>query len=196
VETESGEDNMELNAALDQALAAAGAVVSGVAPNQLAASTPCAGFDVKKLLDHMVDVNRMFDSGAREKKADVTKFTGAGDDPATSFDQTAKLASEAWKEKGILEAQIELPFGTFPGAVAINFFISETVVHGWDLARATGQTITLDPGVVETAWDAVKDMPDAFRGPEGSGAPFGMKVDVPQSASALDRLIGHMGRQP
>jgi uncharacterized protein (TIGR03086 family) len=187
---------MDLNTALDQALAATGRIVAGIKPAQLEASTPCPDFTVKALLDHVVGVNQMFFLAARDKKVDVSKMSGAGDDPASAFDLSAKEASEAWKAPGILEEQVELPFGTFPGAVALNMFISETVVHGWDVAKATGQSTEIDTKLAEVSWEAVKDLPDAFRGGPGSGMPFGPKVEAPAGASPGDRLIAHMGRQP
>lgn len=187
---------MDLNTALDQALAATGRVVAGVKPTQFDASTPCPDFTVKALLDHVVSVNQMFGMAARDKKVDVTKMTGGGGDPAAEFDLSAKEASEAWKAPGILEEQVELPFGTFPGAVALNMFISETVVHAWDVAKATGQPTQIDPKLAEVSWEAVKDLPDAFRGGPGSGMPFGPKLEAPAGASPGDRLIAHMGRQP
>jgi len=187
---------LDLITALDQALASTGRLVANVTPKQLEGSTPCPGFTVKGLLDHAVGVNQMFGMAAKDKSVDMSKMTGAGDDPATAFEQSAKLASEAWKAPGILDEQIVLPFGTFPGAVALNFFVTETVVHGWDVAKSTGQSTAIDPEIAAVCWESVKDLPDMFRGPEGSGMPFGPKVEVPDSASPGDKLIAQVGRQP
>jgi uncharacterized protein (TIGR03086 family) len=70
---------------------------------------------------------------------------------------------------------------------------SDAFTHGWDLARALGQSTDLDPELAAQLLGASM-IPDEFRGPDGQ-APFGPKVDVPESAPAADRLAGVLGRQ-
>jgi uncharacterized protein (TIGR03086 family) len=87
----------------------------------------------------------------------------------------------------------ELPIGAVPGVVALGMHVVETLVHGWDLAKATGQPTDIKPDLCAIAWDNVRGVNDDLR---GAGRPFGPAVDVPGDASATDRLVAWLGRQP
>jgi uncharacterized protein (TIGR03086 family) len=86
-----------------------------------------------------------------------------------------------------------MPFGDFPGEFALGIHIVETVVHTWDLSKATGQPTELDPELCEAAWERTKDIDDSFRGP---GRPFGQPVAAPPDATPTERLVAWLGRQP
>jgi uncharacterized protein (TIGR03086 family) len=72
--------------------------------------------------------------------------------------------------------------------------INEVVVHGWDIAAATGHDYACQNGLVEAAFDFVRSA--VAQNPEGTPGLFGPPVDVPDSAPLLDRLIGLTGRDP
>ena len=75
----------------------------------------------------------------------------------------------------------------------------DLVIHGWDLARATGQDDTIDPAEVERAWPIAQAMPEKMRIPGAYGpgiVVFGPEVKVPEDAPLQDRLLGLLGRDP
>ena len=74
---------------------------------------------------------------------------------------------------------------------------TDHIIHGWDLARATGQDETLDPDVVAAAYAMMTAPETAGLVDMGRQAGFiGPAVSVPDDASIQDRLLAHMGRQP
>ena len=103
----------------------------------------------------------------------------------------------AWQREGALDGTVRLPFGEVPATWLVNQQIADLAVHGWDIARATGQSTDLDPelGQVALAW-ARENLQPQFRGAEGSGRAFGPEVPVPDSAPLYDRLAAFFGRDP
>jgi uncharacterized protein (TIGR03086 family) len=89
---------------------------------------------------------------------------------------------------------VALPMGNVPGEVTLALALLDTVVHGWDLATATGQDTTIPDDLAEPLLAiATSSINDTMRGP---GMPFDAAVHVPDTASAADRLLRHLGRKP
>jgi len=103
------------------------------------------------------------------------------------------VLAEAWSDPAVLERTVHLPFGDFPGAFALGIHTVETVVHGWDLAKATGQPTEVDPELCAVAWQNCKDIDDTFRGPD---RPFRPRVAAPLGGSKTEELVAWLGRQP
>lgn len=103
----------------------------------------------------------------------------------------------AWRREGALEGTVRLPFGEVPAAWCVDQQISDLVVHGWDIAKATGQPTALDPelGQASLAWARENLLPE-LRGDEGGGYAFGPEVPVPDTAPLHDRLAAFFGRDP
>jgi uncharacterized protein (TIGR03086 family) len=76
-----------------------------------------------------------------------------------------------------------------------RFALNELVIHGWDVARATGQPFDCDTQALEACWELLAERATAGQEP-GDDDPFGPVVDVPADAPLLDRLIGLSGRKP
>ena len=77
--------------------------------------------------------------------------------------------------------------------MAIGIHTVETIVHGWDVATATGQPAEIEPALCAVAWEHCAGIDDSLRRP---GGPFGPAVDVPADASETDRLVAWLGRRP
>ena len=73
--------------------------------------------------------------------------------------------------------------------------MNELVIHGWDLARATGQPFDCDTQALEACWELLAERATADQ-EAGDDDPFGPAVDVPADAPLLDRLIGLSRRKP
>ena len=87
--------------------------------------------------------------------------------------------------------------GEVPATWILGQHVADVVVHGWDLAKATGQSTDLDPELGQFALDWAKEsLKPEFRGDEESGRSFGPEVPVAADAPLYDRLAGFFGRNP
>jgi uncharacterized protein (TIGR03086 family) len=181
---------------LARALAQTEAIVARVRPEQATLPTPCASWDVRALLDHVVHDLRQFTAtvhgGERPTDAGVV-----GDDWAGAYREGAAALLEAWRRPGALERTVRLPSGELPATWRIGQQIADLAVHGWDIAKATGQPTDLDPEVGRFALDwGRENLKPEFRGDEASGRSFGVEVAVADTAPLYDRLAGFFGRDP
>ena len=179
----------------DRALEATTSIVANVDTSQFGGATPCAAFDVRELLNHMIGGNHRFVKIAHGEPGESVPATGdfVRNDALTPYRESAEAVSKAWSDPSVLERTAHLPFGDFPGAFAIGIHTVEVIVHGWDLATATGQATDLDPELYAVAWQNCKDIDESFRGP---GRPFGPAVTPPADASDTARLMAWLGRRP
>ena len=95
-------------------------------------------------------------------------------------------------KKANLEDTVETPFGAMPGGNFIMIPITDMIIHKWDLAKATGQSATIDNTLAEIGLMALTPALAGGR----DAAFFSAEVSVPGSASAQDRLLGLSGRTP
>jgi uncharacterized protein (TIGR03086 family) len=179
---------------LRKAFASTAGVLDNVSTDQMDLPTPCVSWTVRDLVNHIVAGPPFFATTAETGVAPVrteTDYT-TGDFKA-EFHQSAERAVKAFSAEGTMEKPMKLPFGELPGAVFVLIVSTDTFTHGWDLARATGQSTDLDPEVAATLYESVQFIPDEMRGRDGE-KPFGPRVEAPASATAADRLAGFMGR--
>jgi uncharacterized protein (TIGR03086 family) len=186
---------MNVIALHDRALDALGTTIEKIDVAQLGDPTPCSEFDVRALLNHVIGGNLRFVAIAQGEPGASVPATGdfVTDDPVMPYRESAAALSKAWSDPAVLERTVQMPFGDFPGEFALGIHIVETVVHTWDLSKATGQPTELDPELCEAAWERTKDIDDSFRGP---GRPFGQPVAAPPDATPTERLVAWLGRQP
>ncbi|GAB3481622.1 TIGR03086 family metal-binding protein [Amycolatopsis cihanbeyliensis] len=171
-------------------------LVSTVSTADLERPTPCAEWDLGALLRHLVSENHAFAEAATHGKATDWEGGRLGDDPHRALADSIAAVTSAFDGDGMLDREIAVrDFGTFPGTVVVGMHLVDSVVHGWDLARALGQPYEPDAGAVDAAlrfMEGVPDDPDG-RGPDG---PFDKVVPMPQDAPPLHRLLGLTGRSP
>ncbi|MFD7443787.1 TIGR03086 family metal-binding protein [Streptomyces sp. NPDC059909] len=166
-------------------------VVRGVASEALAAPTPCADYDVRALINHLLQVIVNFQALAAKKDSDfsTTPDRTAGDWQGLFEEETAALV-KAWAEPGAEEGttgSLGLPARTVGHMVLLDM-----TAHVWDLARATGQSYEPDPGVVAELGPAVEEMAPMAQEYKA----FGKPVSVPEDASPFERLLATTGRDP
>jgi uncharacterized protein (TIGR03086 family) len=183
---------------LSQAMASTGTVLAGVSKDRLDAPTPCASWQVRELVNHVVGGATYFavtaETGEAPSREGEQDFC-AGDFVA-EFTTGAARAVKAFDADGVMDKTLKLPFAELPGGVFVNIAAMDVFTHGWDLARATGQSTDLDPALAEQLLAFAEALlPDAMRGPDGQ-APFGAEVEAPAGADAADRLAAFLGRQP
>ena len=131
-------------------------------------------------------------AGKAPDSAPETDFTEG--DVLAAYDGGIKLSLDAFGAPGALEKMVELPFGTFPGGAFLGLAMTDTLTHGWDLARAIGQDTDLAPDLAaELLVGAKASIAPEFRGPEP--APFGPEQRAANDATNADRLAAFLGRR-
>lgn len=189
-----GVTDADITIDLDRALAATAAVVAAIEPGQWTAPTPCAELDVRAELNHLVRGNLVFVAIIRGEQWPAQGTDHLGDDPLAAYQRAAARLRAAFATPGVLETVYTAPFGKGPGSRLAHVRVVEVLVHGWDLARATGQAAAGFPqDVAERA--LARSRRHLTTRPEGPGAPFAPEVPVPADAPAVDRLAGFLGRR-
>jgi uncharacterized protein (TIGR03086 family) len=180
---------------LERTLAQTGAIVARVRPEQATLPTPCASWDVRALVNHVVHDLQQFTETVHGGEWAPQDTDVPGDDWGGAYREAADALLAAWRRPGALERTVRLPFGEFPGAWRLGQQITDLAVHGWDIAKATGQSTDLDPEVGRLALDwGRENLKPEFRGDEASGQSFGFEVAVADDAPVYDRLAGFFGR--
>jgi uncharacterized protein (TIGR03086 family) len=155
------------------------------ATGRLDARTPCEQWDVRTLLDHMIDTQQYFAATARGEEAQLPRPEPPaliGDDPVAAYDDMRKETLRAFQETGAIER-------TGP---ALGIAFVDQLVHGWDLARATEQDATMPDDLAGAAFSMIDgQLTEDRRGPA-----FKAAVDVAVDASNQDRLLAYTGRTP
>ncbi len=184
----------------DQVMDACGLLVQGVRPEQWELPTPCAEWDVRRVVDHLIAGNRMFTAiadGERPEGAEGFQQLRArvapapGDDPVATFLESAQDLREAFGDPDFPEGTYPTHAGEQPGEFLIQMRTNEGLIHGWDLARATGQTAAFPEAIAEQTLATVHlTLAGRPRDPRGFGAEQPAAADAP----ALDRLAAFLGR--
>ncbi|HEY3144268.1 MAG TPA: TIGR03086 family metal-binding protein [Acidimicrobiales bacterium] len=182
---------------LQRACASTERFVDNIDADQLALPTPCTEWDVRALLNHVVGTLALHTAVFADALADSgldlsTPPDLVGDDPAKSYRATAEGFLAACSDGDAFVRSHLTPFGKLPGPMYAGFIVMDILVHGWDLARATGQDPTLEPELAETSLRfTLENINDGNRGPQIQPA-----VSVAVDASPTDRLVAYLGRQP
>jgi uncharacterized protein (TIGR03086 family) len=162
-----------------------------------ALATPCTELDVAQLRNHVAGWLTTFAGGfadadgrAPSQGAEVPQEAGA----AAQAIRSAADQLDAAVRAGADQRPLYLGPSPMPGEMAMSMILWEYVVHGWDLAVATGQSWDPDPAAAAASVEFAPTMltPD-YQGP---GKPFADRIPTPADASDLDRLLGLSGRDP
>jgi len=183
---------------LGGAFASTGRFVATLTPDRLRAPTPCPEWDVRALLNHATGVVANFGAAASRTAPGAKAETEpdfVGTDPSAQFEQAAAATLAAWGQPGALEGTCVLRGGfELPAQVAARINFLDTLVHGWDLARALNVDPTLDPALATAALEVAKQIvTDDRRGP---GKGFGPALAASAGASPTDALVAFLGRRP
>jgi len=158
--------------------------VAGAA-TRLDAPTPCEEWDVRTLMNHMLETQQYFVGSARglhvsPPGAEPPEILG--EDPVADFLEARTETLHTFGKDGMIEK-------TGP---ALGIAFSDQLLHGWDLARASGQDATMPADLAEAAYRTIHGK---FTDDQRQGV-FGPEIEVPDTASAQDRLLAYSGRDP
>lgn len=172
-------------------------IINGVGDDQLGNETPCSQARVGDLLDHLDTFAQAFTASAtKTKRADErprpADGSQLGPDWRTRVPHRLDRLASAWRDPSAWEGMsVAGPF-EMPAPDVARVAIDELVVHGWDIAVATGQAFRGDDALVAAALEFVESV--AKQSPEGTPGLFGPPVPVPDTATSLERLLGLTGR--
>jgi uncharacterized protein (TIGR03086 family) len=184
-----------------RAVAVSVELVATIGTADRARPTPCAGWNVERLVVHMTAQHRGFAAAAAGHGADPAVWEARGNvaDLVAAYRLAAAAVGRAFGEPGVLQRSFALPeISTtveFPGHIAIGFHLIDYVVHSWDVARSLGLPVRFDADVLDAALFIAERVPDdaARRLP---GAAFAPALPAPANAAAIDRIVSLLGRSP
>jgi uncharacterized protein (TIGR03086 family) len=185
---------MEPIDALEMSWKPGASLVAGLRPADLAAPTPCAGWDVRALLNHTLGEAQMMTevNNGMTSSNDHGDLVGDGADLVAAWDTIAQDNVTSWRASG-LDGDRSYFYGTFPATACVIINLGEVLLHSWDLARATGQPYEVDAELAGAVYGLYSAIPlDGQR----AGGIFGPEVVIPESASIGDRMLGLLGRTP
>jgi uncharacterized protein (TIGR03086 family) len=155
------------------------------AANKLDAKTQCDEWDVRTLLNHVIDTQQYFAATARGEEAALPKPTPPaliGDDPVAAYEQIRQETLRAYREPGVIEK-------TGP---SLGIAFVDQLIHGADLAKATGQDAKMPEDLAQAAFAMI----DGRLTDDQRGNGFKPAVTVPDDAPIQDKLLAYTGRQP
>lgn len=168
--------------------------VAGVPDDAWSAPTPCADWDVRALVNHVMSEQvwapHMVGGETVEEVGDRYDGDLLGDDPLATIRAAAAVATDAFAAADA-DAVVHASYADIPLQEYLSQMLTDTEVHGWDLAVATGQDATVDPEIAALLVEVWEPQQELLR---GSGV-FGEEVAVPGDASPAERLLGLLGRR-
>jgi uncharacterized protein (TIGR03086 family) len=166
--------------------------VVGTRDDQWTLPTPCAGWNVRDLLNHIVAGNLWAaELGRGRTIADVGSALDGdvlGAAPIVAYDESAELAASVFEAPGALDAPCAVSYGPVPGSVYAGHRLIDVLIHGWDLASATGQDTTLDPALVDACWDVLRPQLTLLQASGEYGTDTADHADSSSQASLLAAL--------
>ena len=178
---------------IERATAFAEAKVRAVRAEDMTHPTPCAEFDVRALLNHMIGNLGLLAVAARGEKAERPDGDQFGTDPGTAYGERREELLAALASTGVFDRDWQMPFGNLPGRLMANVAFMEHLTHGWDVAKSTGQDTTIPADLVEACMGVATATGDELLRMPGVCGPA---VAVSDDASAQDKFIAFMGRTP
>jgi uncharacterized protein (TIGR03086 family) len=165
-----------------------GGVVANLTPDQLDRPTPCAQYDVRGVLEHMIGGATAFAAAYRGAAPTVPDTT----DPLAAFGPALGDLGAAVNEPGALERTVAAPFGEVSGDTFARFVVLDGLVHGWDMAMASGQAYEPPDELVAAVDEFAHGVLDDLR----DGDTFADAVEPSADATPIERLAAYTGRRP
>jgi uncharacterized protein (TIGR03086 family) len=175
--------------------------VAAARPDQWSNQSPCEHWDARAVVGHIIDMHAaMLRPLGREPRPGPS----LEEDPLGAFRAARADVEAVLDDSELALSETDTPAGTVTAEQHIDEVVSDDLVlHGWDLARATGQDDTMDVDDLERIWGRIMVLPAEFRekmrtpGAFGPGVEvFGPEVKVPGDAPLQHRLLGLIGRDP
>jgi uncharacterized protein (TIGR03086 family) len=176
-------------------------LVRNVKDDALDRPTPCPAYSLGDLIEHVGGMALAFAGAARKERSAYTEMASAGDASRLGPDWRERIPhdltalAQAWAVPGAWAGMTRIAGNDSPAEVVGLVLADELAVHGWDVARASGQPYACEPDILEAALKFLRMFasPEAPAGPE---VPFGPARILLDEAPLLDRVVGMAGRDP
>jgi uncharacterized protein (TIGR03086 family) len=176
-----------------RAVAQTSKIIAGIKPEQWHNATPCAEWDLRVLVNHVIGEHRwltsIFGGGTIASVGDSLEGDLTGDDPIATYMAAAAEAVASY-DKAILDGRYDVSIGDITGYDYTAQLFMDQLVHGWDIMKGSGQQIQLDDDLASQAIPVAQEMV-AF---VGQGSVFGNTLDVGGDVPSLALLLGTLGR--
>jgi uncharacterized protein (TIGR03086 family) len=179
-------------------------VVDALGPPDLSRQTPCAGWDVRQVIAHVVGTTMKFTAFALGETERPSRPTGdvlgdsLDDEFRQSYWEAAAASNAAWAKPAPDRPMCRLPFGDFPGEYAARINLFDVLVHGWDLANAVGRAYDPSPSLVLLALDVADRLvtPDALAAGQYRDLSGGERIAAEgRRETPMERLLERTGRR-
>ncbi|EHR53139.1 TIGR03086 family protein [Saccharomonospora marina XMU15] len=172
-------------------------IVRAVPADKLAAATPCEEYDVRGLCNHLLFwMPRLLAAAAKRPPEPLGEGERAAElvvgDWADLLAAEAVELAEALRDPAAWQGSTSIAGGDLPAAMVGRMALCELVVHGWDLATATGVPARYESGAAEAAEQVMREIGEQGRQLKA----FGPEVPLGDDASVLDRVVALSGRDP
>jgi uncharacterized protein (TIGR03086 family) len=175
---------------LERASAATGDLIDRIADDQWTASTPCTEWAVRDVVHHLVGMNLVFVAMLEQGPKPERGADPLGADPVGAYRRSAAALQTAASGPGVLERSDVTPMGVSTNAERMQWRIADLLIHGWDLAQATGAAVELPEDLVEQALTLIQaQLPTQPR----TGR-FADPQPIADDAPAIERLVAASGR--
>ncbi|HEX7165372.1 MAG TPA: TIGR03086 family metal-binding protein [Acidimicrobiales bacterium] len=149
-------------------------------------STPCEEWNVRALVNHMIEVQHWLRGAATEGASG-----GPADPPPDRVGTDAAADYEAARQ-GTL-AVLREPGAAEKAGMFLGICFVDQLMHGWDVAKATGQDATMPEDLAATAFSVIDGRMDD---PSMRGKNFKPRIEVPDDAPVQHKLLAYGGRGP
>lgn len=159
----------------------------------LAVTSRCDGWTVRKVLNHSVAVTAKFTefaSGATDEPRTPGRDL-LGEDHAAAVALVTGNAARAWQGAD-MSRMCRLPFGVFSAKEAAGINLLDALAHTWDIAAVT----SIDLNESSHLWAVGLEAATAVIGAERDTAHYAAEVEVGPAASPMQRFLGYLGRHP
>jgi len=172
-------------------------VVKGVDPDDLARPTPCTDFDLRQLVNHFIGTTGALGRVGRREALDPDDPYGSRRDPSQGdwqHELTTNLEAVArvWAQPEAWEGTVEMGGPAMPAPMIGEMAMAEVLLHGWDLARATGQPLSVPDEVGRELRRSIEETAELGR----SMGAYGEEVRVGDERPEFERALGASGRDP
>jgi len=176
-------------------------LVVGISDDQLLSPTPCPDYSLGDLVEHVGGFAMAFTAAAHKATGAETAQGPAGDAARLPADWRTRIPADlagmaqAWRDPDAWTGMTRAGGIDLPGEVAGLVALDELVLHGWDVARASGQPYECDDASLQAVHGFVQQFSTPGMEAQRNGL-FGPVIDVPDDAPLLDQVLGLAGREP
>jgi len=187
--------DVDLPEAHARALDATHRFVAAVTDDQWATTSVDEEWTVRQLVNHVVTGNYWaYELGGGktiEEVGDALDGDVLGAHPVSAYDDSALVAAAIFREDGAMDRPCAVSYGPIPGSMYCTHRFLDVLIHGWDIAKSTGQDPTLDVELVAALWELVEPQVADLT---ATGA-FGTVLEVPDDADLQTKLLAVLGRE-